>query len=138
MGVHTGFWLSGTRSAIVPAIQGAGCLPFSSKCQVKIYASRSRESVAGFSSESVLSFSKYERRRSQSFAMPLALVRKITKAFGVPIANRLEAQTEIDRWLPLVGRSRFGRIRTMRFGWPFLIRAAQRRVSDCSFLTRSA
>src|SRR6266446_6261108 len=29
------FWLSGTRSAIVPAIQSAGCLPFSSKCQVK-------------------------------------------------------------------------------------------------------
>ncbi len=35
MGVHTGFWLSWTRSAIVPAIQTAGCLPFSSKCQVK-------------------------------------------------------------------------------------------------------
>src|SRR5258708_15008147 len=67
------------------------------KMSSKTHASRSGDSVAGFRLRAVLSFSKYERRRSQSFAMPLALVRKIAKAFGVAIANRHKARTESDR-----------------------------------------
>jgi hypothetical protein len=73
-GVHTGFWLSGTRSAVVPAIQAADSLPFSSKCQVKHTLVESGESVAGFCLRGVLSFPILRAAKEPAFARPFALL----------------------------------------------------------------
>jgi len=126
MWVHTGFWLSGTRSAIVPAIQAAGCLPFSSKCQVKIYASRSGESVAGFPLRDVLLFSSGERLAALQRLAPFAARIKWRNLLGSPSrigTRRKEGPIGSYRHCP---RSRLGRFRTMPFGWPFLTREAQK------------
>jgi hypothetical protein len=79
----------------VPAIESAGYLPFSSKCQTKTNDSRPGESVVDFRLRGVLSFPNDEREGAS-----LSIVVRPShkwRYLRVAVANQHKALTGTDR-----------------------------------------